>query len=648
MAGKNLNNFLFNLQKNQDIEVAAETFNEYELYDGNDLGVNYASDRTFFRVWAPTAGRMKVLLFKNESDQEPQIESEFKKDVGGTWTAEVKGDQAGKYFIYEVELDGKENKVVDPYTRGLSTNSQRGLIVNLPETNPQGWEQDKRFELANPQDAIIYEIHVRDFSSSINSGIKNKGKYLAFTEKGTVSPDGLKTGLDHLKELGVTHVHLQPVFDYGSVDDNEEGHYNWGYDPFFYNVPEGSYSTDPSDESRIREFKEMVKAIHQHGMGIIMDVVYNHTYTTEDSPFNLLAPGYFYRMDEEGNYANGSGTGNEIASERPMVRKFIVNSVKFWAEEYHIDGFRFDLMALHDRQTMSQVEDVLHNIDKSILIYGEPWTGGLTPLDHSKQMYKGAQRGMKIAVFNDNFRNAIKGDNDGMGTGFVSGAQHQEINIKRGIVGGIYYNNEIQDFTSRAEESINYVSSHDNLTLWDKLNKSNSQDSREMLVKMDKMAQALVFTAQGIPFMLGGEEFLRSKKGNHNSYNAGDEINQLKWEQKNEFYQVFKYYQGLIKLRKEHPAFRMRSPDMIRKKLVFLPTPYNTVGFLIKDYANNDSWKNIAVFFNPNHEQVSFTLPGDGKWYIVVNEGKAGTVPLTAFTSSKVRSTAVNTLVIYQ
>lgn len=644
-----LRGWMFNLRRRRDFEFAREVFIDPDLYyDGDDLGVSYSKEKTRFRVWAPTAERIRLLLFMDEETPEPELELDFQKDIKGTWLAEVSGDLAGKYFIYKVHVDGKINEVVDPYTRGLSTNSRRGLIVDLKKTNPAGWEKDRRIKLENPQDAIIYEIHVRDFSSSADSGIKFKGKYLAFTETGTTSPDGLKTGIDHLKELGITHIHLQPVFDYASVDETNEEDYNWGYDPYFYNVPEGSYATDTSDDTRIREFKEMVKAIHDNGMGIIMDMVYNHTYTTEDSPFNLIVPRYFYRFDEFGNYANGSGTGNEIASERPMVRKFIIDSVKFWAEEYHIDGFRFDLMALHDKETMQQVERTLHAIDPSIIIYGEPWMGGLSPLDPSKQMVKGAQRGMRIAVFNDHFRNAIKGDNDGMGTGFVSGAHNQEMNIKRGVVGAIEYSHDIRDFTAEPWETVNYVSSHDNLTLWDKLNKSNRNDSKELRIRMDRMAQAIIFTSQGIAFFLGGEEILRTKRGNHNSYNAGDEINQIKWKRKADYYETFKYYQGFIELRKKHPAFRMRNARQIREHLKFLPTPYNTVGFLLKDHANDDSWKNIVVFYNPNREAVNFKLPLEGRWKIVVNENKAGVETLMTVNGPDIKVPFVNTMVLYQ
>ncbi|HLV09469.1 MAG TPA: type I pullulanase, partial [Halanaerobiales bacterium] len=495
--------------------------------------------------------------------------------------------------------------------------------------------------------AVIYELHVRDFSSSTFSGIKNRGKYLAFTEEGTRSPDGLKTGIDHLKELGITHLHLQPVFDFATVDDSDNTEYNWGYDPYFYNVPEGSYSSNPADDSRVREFKEMVLSLHKNNIGVIMDVVYNHSYNTHNSPFNLLVPGYFYRRDKCGNYTNGSGTGNEIASERPMVRKFIIDSVKYWAEEYHIDGFRFDLMALHDKRTMSMVEKTLKRIDPSIIIYGEPWTGGLSALEPSRQFTKGVQRGKKIAVFNDDFRNAIKGDNDGLGLGFVSGALGQTDNIKRGIVGEIMYNDYICGFADEPCETINYVSSHDNLTLWDKLNKSNYYDDEKTRIKMDQMAQAIIFTSQGVPFIQGGEEILRTKWGDHNSYNAGDRVNQIKWKRKKRYYETFKYYQGLIRLRREHPAFRMKDASQIRKHLSFLNTDDNIVGFLIKNNANGDQWRNIVVYYNPGREEALCQLPDFRRWFIVVNDREAGTEILEEIEKNKVLVPSITTMVLY-
>ncbi len=636
-----------NYLKELDMEMAKEQAVECQrYYFANDLGVIYTSNMTTFRVWAPTADNIEVLIYKEENDIEPKMKVEMNKGDTGTWFVEVNKDLLGMYHIYQINIKGIIHKAVDPYTKGLGTNSKLGLIVDLDRTDPPGWEEDKRPLLQRPQDAIIYEVHVRDFSSSEDSGMKHKNKYLAFTETDTVNKDGQTTGLSHLKELGITHIHLQPVFDYATVDDISGEGYNWGYDPYFYNVPEGSYSSNPSDDTRIREFKQMVKSLHDNGFGVIMDVVYNHTYHTEDSPFNQIIPKYYYRMDFYGNYSNGSGTGNELASEKPMVRKFIVDSVRYWAEEYHIDGFRFDLMALHDKATMQQVEQTLHSIDSSILIYGEPWMGGLSPLAHEQQLVKGAQRGMKIAVFNDHFRNAIKGDNDGQALGFVSGALHQTENIKRGVVAAISYDNEIQDYALEPWETVNYVSSHDNLTLWDKLHKSNMHDSEVLRIKMDRLAQGIIYTSQGIPFLHGGEELLRTKYGNHNSYNAGDKINQIKWERKNEYYDTFCYYKGLIDIRKKHPAFRLANAHQIRECLSFLDTPSNTIGFLLAENANNDSWKNIVVFYNPNRQSVCFNLPFDGHWNVIADDQQVRNEPLYTICNN-VQLSPISLMILY-
>ncbi len=616
-------------------------------YDGDDLGVTYSQEQTKFRLWAPTATKVKLLIY--DDDHSPTYERivKMEKNRNGTWLFIFAGDLAGKYYKYRVYIDDYVNETVGPYARAVGENSERGLILDMSLTNPWGWEYDRRVELEHRVDAVIYELHVRDFSISPYSGIKEKGKFLGFTERETTNPTGLRTGVSHLQELGITHVHLLPVFDFGSVDDRDDNQYNWGYDPHLYNVPEGSYATNPSDDSRIGEFKELVKVLHDCNIGVVMDVVYNHTFKC-NSPFNLVVPDYYYRFNHRGDYSNGSGCGNEIASERPMVRKFIIHSVKYWAEEYHIDGFRFDLMALLDRQTIEQIVRVLHDIDPSILIYGEPWIGGDSPLPPGQRMKKGAQQGLKMGLFNDHFRNAIKGDNDGSVRGFISGDYSRALAIKKGVVGGIRYNDKIENFTSGPGESVNYVSSHDDLTLWDKLQRSNKEDGEDIKIRMDRLAQAIIFTSQGIAFMAGGEEFLRTKFGEHNSYNAGDEINQIKWERKNTYFYTFKYYQGLIRLRLNHPAFRMFNSEQICNYLKFIETPSDTVGFTLHDYANDDSWREIVVFYNPRREKLMFNLPGIGKWNVVVNDSEAGITSLFTFTGNHIKVSPISAMVLYK
>lgn len=598
-------------------------YGNYPVYKGNDLGAIYFSTCTKFRIWAPTADMIYLCLYDRNSVRQYSME----KSTDGTWYTEVQGNLKNLYYTYKILRNGKLTETVDPYAKSLTPNGVKGVIVDLNDTNPDGWENDYKPPFKNPTDAVIYEIHVRDFSISPDSGIKNKGKYLAFTERGTTGPDGVKTGLDHLVELGITHVHLLPIQDFASVDELKGG-YNWGYDPYHYNVPEGSYATNPADPiSRIKEVKEMVLSLHRAGIRVIMDVVYNHTYTTGSSIFDIIEPGYFYRHNPDGSYSNGSGCGNETASERPMMRKFMLDSLKYWAQEYHIDGFRFDLMALHDINTMREVEKMLHDIDNTILIYGEPWMGGPTVLPLDKQVIKGAQKGLNIAVFNDNIRNGIKGFPDDDTKGFATGKKGLTKIIKNGVVGTIEYNNEIRDFAESPCETINYVSCHDNLTLWDKIIKSNPNNSEEERISMDKLCNMIVLTSQGIPFIHGGEEILRTKYGNHNSFNAGDKINQIDWSRKVKYKDVFEYYKGLIELRKKHPAFRMAEAHDIKENLFFLESPENTVAFILKNNANGDKWHKIAVIYNPTKVNVEIKLP-EGKWCVVVDGEKAGNVPI--------------------
>jgi len=628
------------------IELQESVYRPEYIYHGEDLGVNYSREETIIKLWAPTAQNVEIELYNYYKNNEPQETFDMFKDINGTWTIKLKGNYAGKYYLFAINFGDRIEETIDPYAKGLAPNSQMGLIVNLKKTNPKGWESDKGKAINSPVDAVIYEVHVRDFSMSARSGLRNRGDYLAFTEQGSVNNQGLSTGLDHLKELGITHVHFLPVFDYASVDEQSRYEYNWGYDPHFYNVPEGSYANKPDTYHRIREFKQMVKTLHDHNIGVIMDVVYNHTYYTKESSFQKTAPGYFYRLINNCYLTNGSGCGNEIATERPMVRKFIIDSLKYWVKEYHIDGFRFDLMGLMDKETFFSIEKVLHNINPSLILYGEPWAAEPPNLEDYQKIYKGVQQDHKIGFFNDRFRDAIKGDTDGFVTGYINGKYETTNDIKRGTVGSINYSFDIKDFTYKPEETINYVSAHDNLTLWDKINKSVSSASLKDRIKMNHLAQAIVLTSQGVPFIHGGEEFLRTKYGNHNSYNAGDHINQIKWERKTLYYDTFLYYKGLIKLRREHPAFRMNDPQMIKEKIHFLDSGDAAIGFVLKDYANGDDWKEIYVVYNPQHHWSRFWFKKQKKFNIVVN-GKAGTDILHSFKSDNVKVPPISAMVLY-
>jgi pullulanase len=621
-------------------QVEVNERKEKYLYLGNDLGNTYSQQATTFRLWAPTASDVRLLLFDSETGP-------LRRQVGmlpgtdGTWYAQVSGDLQNWYYLYRVTVQGRTRYAVDPYVKAIAVNATRGMVIHLPETNPRGWNTDSYVALANPQDAVIYEVHVRDFSINPNSGMVNRGKYLAFTERGTTGPDNVATGVDHLKELGITHVQLQPVQEFASVDENDPGQYNWGYDPRNFNVPEGAYATTPHGTARIAECKQMIQSLHNEGIGVIMDVVYNHTFVGHNSDFDKIVPQYYYRTDDAGNYTNGSGVGNEIAAERPMVQKFILDSLIYWVKEYHVDGFRFDLMALLSIDTMKRVYVALHAINPHVLLYGEPWAGGTSSLAAAELLTKGRQRGLGLAVFNDNVRDALCGSVfDRTGRGFATGAGGFVDRIQSAVEGSI------NDFTASPGETINYVTSHDNYTLWDKITLSNSDDTEADRIKMDELAQAVILTSQGIAFLHGGEEILRTKGGNYNSYIAGDAVNQFDWSRKERYREVFKYYAGLIHVRKAHPAFRMRSASDIQTHLTFLKSPENTVMFRLAGHANGDSWKNILVIYNPNKADILCTLP-PGNWMIAASRDRISESSLGQ-ASARVIVPGISCMVLYQ
>jgi pullulanase len=603
-------------------------FENYPVYKGEDLGVTYSKTETILKLWSPTAEAVKLKLYKTSSGNNLIEEHDCKKVENGVWEIELKGDYKDKYYTFKAKFDGKwNNENPDPYAKAVGVNGKRGMIVDLTETDPDGWDKDKNPEFENPVDAIIYELHIRDLSTHKSSGIKYKGKFLAFTEENTKNPTGLSTGIDHIAELGVTHVHLLPAFDYLSIDESklDENKFNWGYAPLNYNTPEGSYSTNPEDgKVRIREFKQMVQTLHNKGIRVVMDVVYNHTGLTHDSNFDQLVPGYYYRQREDGKYSDAAACNNEVASERAMVRKFIVESVKYWAKEYHIDGFRFDLMAIHDIETMNAVSSELKKIDPTILIYGEGWTAGDSPLPVEKRALKiHAGKLNDIAVFSDDIRDGIRGyifSDDS--AGFVNGSKIMDETIKFSVVAAgehpqidyskCYY--EKKAYTNNPASIVNYVSCHDNNTLYDKLKLSRPDASEEDLIKMSKLANTIVFTSQGIAFMHAGVEMKRTKGGEHNSFDKPDSINQINWNWKTENIELFNYYKNLVKLRKSHPAFRMTTNRDVQKHLKFIEVKDNQlVAFQISDNANGDEWRNILVIFNGADKEKEFLLP-EGKW----------------------------------
>ena len=622
--------------------------------------LNYSPSFSVFTLWAPTATEVRLNLYA-DGFQGIAIKVLNLKQNGSFWTIKVKGNLSGNFYTFQIKHQGSWlNETPGIQCKATGVNGKRAAILDLKTTDPQGWAGDVRPALNNFTDIILYELHLRDFSVGPLSGMKNKGKYLALTESLT-SAEGLSTGIDHLKELGVTHVHILPAFDFGCIDETKlsDKKYNWGYDPQNYNVPEGSYATDPyAPESRIREFKQMVMAMHQKGLRVIMDVVYNHTYRLAGSNFELTAPGYFYRYNADGTPSNASGCGNETASEKAMMRQYMIESVLYWVKEYHIDGFRFDLMGVHDIQTMNDIRVALDAVDPTLFVYGEGWTAGGSPLPESERAIK--QNGLqmpRIAVFSDDFRDAVKGSwNNHQSPGFASGLKGLEESVKFGIVGAIQHpqvdNSKVNyskaPYANNPGDVINYVSCHDDMCLFDKLKASAPTGSTmDDLIRMDKLAQTMVFTAQGVPFMLSGEELLRTKMGVSNSFESPDSINQLHWENKLLQADVFSYYKELIRLRKEHPAFRMSQASEVRKNLTFLDgNQPGVVGFLLKNNANGDSWKMIVVIHNGNAMPMEMDIPA-GSWTTVVSDGKINLNGLKTFSGSRVTVPPVCSLVAF-
>ena len=612
-------------------------------YPQNDLGAVYNPVATTIKLWSPTAKNVWVKLFA-EATSSAFSTNPMICDPDGIWSVTLPGDLAGKYYLYEVALPELKNRpptvvqVNDPYARGCSANSGRTLIYNPVKTNPAGWDDDRFVNLKNNVDAVLYEMHVRDFSIHPDSGTVNRGKYLGLIETGTQTPAGEKTGLDHLEELGITHVHLLPVNDFAGGDERQSAEkydwYNWGYDPVLFNTPEGAYATDPDGTARQREFKKMVQALHQHHIGVVLDVVFNHTASTGFRPFSIfdkVFPGYYYRMDASGRYANGTGCGNEFASERPMARKFIVDCIKFWMTEYHVDGFRFDLMGILDRDTMLEVYREAKRINPSAIIYGEGWDMERL-LPANRMMTQANIPATGIAAFNDGIRDNIKGDATvGSASGFVQGAGPQFGGMER-----FWFNIKGQS-TGRGSqgiavfspnETINYASAHDDLCLWDKLQSSAAAVPENLRINMDTLAAGIVLTAQGVPFLHAGDEFLRSKNLVSNSYKDNDSgVNPINWSLKSKHKDVFNFYQGLILLRKMHPAFRLTDKAAVDQFMDFMTNaPENVVAYVIRNNANGDRWKNILVIYNGAGRGCDLTVPGD--WTIVANDRQAGMAAL--------------------
>ncbi|MFZ2622596.1 MAG: type I pullulanase [Trichococcus flocculiformis] len=606
------------IDKEMFLFVRSNDFDNYFSYDG-ELGALYEKEGTLLRVWTPTAKSVEVWIYADDSFKGPSTKIEMVQKPKGIFEAYLPGDQHGTIYVYKILfLNNRESISVDPYARATTVNGMKSVIADLNRTNPDGWgERLPAFGL--PEEAIIYELHIRDFSISETSGIVNKGKFLGLTEKNTQNASGRKTGLDYLIDLGITHIQILPMFDYATVDEANltEPQYNWGYDPLNYNVPEGSYSTDPFDPfNRIFELKQMIRTLHENGLRVIMDVVYNHVYDPKDQALERTVPGYFYRYNADGSLANGTGVGNDTASERHMMRKYIIDSVKYWAKEYHLDGFRFDLMGIHDSVTMNAIREALDKIDPSIIIIGEGWEMS-TPLPEDlKASQRNAQAMPRIAHFNDSIRIALKGSDfgDEKDRGFISGKNYLEDLLLRNIKGAMHLSSHSSYVDP--EQVIQYVEAHDNLTLYDKLLRSNPDDSEEVRIKRHTLATSIVLLSQGVPFIHGGQEFLRTKAGVANSYQSPDEINQFEWERVTTFQESVAYVKGLIALRKSEYLFRLHTHEEIDTHFTMLSENFNIVAFSL-----TNSKKKYIVIFNGNRSDVIFRIQ-KGKYAILVEDNQ--------------------------
>ena len=617
--------------------------------------MEYGKTQTVFHLNASSTPKLR--LYKSGQGGKPVKTIKMRAIGNDRWEAIVKGNLAGMFYTFDI---GK-GECPGTFAKAVGVNGNRGAILNMADTNPEGWADDRRPALASPADQIIYELHMRDFSISPTSGMKHQGKYLALTEPRAIA---------YLKSLGINAIHFQPLFDYASVDETQlhRPQFNWGYDPKNYNVPEGSYSTDPyKPEVRIREFKTMVQALHKAGIRVIFDAVYNHTFDIEGSNFQRTYPDYYYRKTADGRYSDGSGCGNETASERPLMREFMIESVKYWINEFHIDGFRFDLMGVHDIETMNQIRAAVDAIDPSIYIYGEGWSAGSCAYPQEKLAMKASTYKLNgIGAFSDDMRDALRGPfSDDTKGAFLAGIKGEEESLKFGLVGGIAHNQvdmtrvnyDKKPWTNEPTQQISYVSCHDDMCLVDRLKASvpglkdmtrSQADRQAELVRLDLLAQTAVFTSQGVPFMLAGEEMLRDKKGVHNSFASPDSINEFNWDNLKQYPQVFDYYSNLIKLRRNHPAFRLGTAEAVREHLEFIATDDCLVAFRLKNLEGIDSWKDIIVVLNANKEAKTIAIP-EGEYTVaccngVINEQGIG----LSFKASEAKVDAQSALILYQ
>ncbi|AIE61072.1 type I pullulanase [Bacillus methanolicus] len=631
-----------------DLQIGAvirtQAFDERFYYDGNDLGITYSKEKTIFKLWAPTAVKVKLKLHEpggKELEPLPMERGEF-----GVWFTEVHRDLECYHYSYLVCVNLEWKEAVDPYAVAVTVNGKKGVIVNLAKTRR---EKPSLPPFQHAVDTVIYETHIRDFTIHPNSGVKNKGLYSGAGETGTTGKDGLPTCLSYVKDLGITHIEFLPFHDFEGVDELKPANkYNWGYNPLHFNVPEGSYSTNPHDPyKRIIELKEMIYSIQKQGIRVIMDVVYNHVYIREQSSFEKIVPGYYFRHDEFGMPSNGTGVGNDIATERKMVRKFIIDSVLFWLKEYHVDGFRFDLMGIFDIETINEIRKAVSEIDESVIIIGEGWNLN-TPIPPEKKANIRNQKYLpEIGQFNDWFRDSIKGSTFNLyDRGYALGNEYYYESAKQLLVGSIGFEKMDKGIFTEPIQSVNYVECHDNHTMWDKINLCEEGTDEEIKQKHHRLATVMVLLSQGIPFLHSGQEFFRTKKGVGNSYRSPDEINWLDWDRKIQFADNVEYIKGIISIRKSHKAFRFHRADLIRKHIRFLPYPKPLIGCFYEDVQEFGHWKTILVVLNPLRTVQKIDLPLGGKWEILADHKNAKAKPFRSISQKQIEVNPVSSYVL--
>ena len=610
----------------------------------------YKGDKTEFSVWAPGAEAAQVKLYNSASDTVAFKIADMKLGKDGLWKAVVKEDVKGTFYAFRVQREGRWlEETAGIAAKAVGVNGWRGAVIDWAETDPEGWADDKSPEI-RPSDILVYEMHHRDFSIHHTSGVSNKGKYLALTEAGTKNPDGLATGIDHLKELGVTYIQLLPSTDFATIDETrlEDNQYNWGYEPLNYNAVEGSFSTDPYNPvTRIKEFKQMVQSLHSAGFRVILDVVYNHTTHAPNTGFERTMPGYFYRMREDGTYFDGSGCGNETASEQAMFRKYMVESLEWWMKEYHIDGYRFDLMAIHDIETMNLISERLHAIDPDVVIYGEGWAAS-SPAYPAEQIALKANTYMldKVGAFSDNIRDAVRGPLGCENAGFMDGVAGNKENVMFGIAGGVEHPQvSVEPWTNNPLQHVSYVSCHDDHCLRDRLEEA-TKDSEKNRLQMVKLAQTAVYTSQGIPFIFNGEELYRHKQGVKNSYNQPDEINAIDWTYKTKYKDLVDYYAALADIRHAHPGFCLGDAELVREKLQFIEVDDPcVVAFRIEGLEGIDSAKSLTVVLNGSKKAVKVEIP-QGNYEVLAQNGKADAAGLSAYSGDYCSAAATSATIL--